>query len=152
MTESTNDWRSIFTSLTDDSGCYEMGEVNYYQDPLGVPDYSAEGMPSLFSLSNLESLGRGSVAGLLDLPYFFEGMLMIPADDVSNAGNLTTVSLVTVCFTKPRISIILPQSGRERAKPTINGSLIYSKSCVRNTRIAMVRYTSPRKSVLSSGL
>jgi len=39
-----------------------------YQDPLGAPDYSAEGMPSLFSLSNLESLGRGSVAGLLGLP------------------------------------------------------------------------------------
>ena len=31
MTERTDDWRSIFTSLTDDSGCYEMGEVNYYQ-------------------------------------------------------------------------------------------------------------------------
>jgi len=50
--------------------------TNYYQDPFGAPDYSAEGMPSLLSLSNLESLGRGSVAGLLDLPYFFEGMLM----------------------------------------------------------------------------
>jgi len=34
--------------------------TNYYQDPFGAPDYSAEGMPSLFSLSNLESLGRGS--------------------------------------------------------------------------------------------
>ena len=31
MTERTDDWRSIFTSLTDDSGCYEMGEVNYYK-------------------------------------------------------------------------------------------------------------------------
>lgn len=31
MTERTDDWRSIFTSLTDDSGCYEMGKVNYYQ-------------------------------------------------------------------------------------------------------------------------
>jgi len=30
MTERTDDWRSIFTSLTDDSGCYEMGEVNFY--------------------------------------------------------------------------------------------------------------------------
>lgn len=31
MTKRTDDWRSIFTSLTDDSGCYEMGEVNYYK-------------------------------------------------------------------------------------------------------------------------
>ena len=31
MTERTDDWRSIFTSLTDDGGCYEMGEVNYYK-------------------------------------------------------------------------------------------------------------------------
>ncbi len=60
--------------------------------------------------------------------------------------------LVTVCFTKPLTSIILPLSGRERAKPTINGSLISSSSCVRNTLTVMVRYTSPRKSVLSSGL
>lgn len=30
MTEST-DWRSIFGDLVDDSGCYEMGEVNYYK-------------------------------------------------------------------------------------------------------------------------
>jgi hypothetical protein len=37
--------------------------TNYYQDPLGAPDYSAEGMPRLFSLSNQESLWRGSVTG-----------------------------------------------------------------------------------------
>ena len=42
--------------------------TSYYQDPYGAPDYSAEGMPNLFSLSNMESLGRGSVAGLLGLP------------------------------------------------------------------------------------
>ena len=39
--------------------------ANYYQDPFGAPDYSAEDVPSLLSLSNLESLGRGSLAGLL---------------------------------------------------------------------------------------
>ena len=31
MTESTNGWREIFGDLTDNSGCYEMGEVNYYK-------------------------------------------------------------------------------------------------------------------------
>jgi hypothetical protein len=36
MTERTDDWRSIFTSLTDDGGCYEMvgtyhNSVNIYQ-------------------------------------------------------------------------------------------------------------------------
>jgi hypothetical protein len=31
MTESTNGWREIFGYLTDNGGCYEMGEVNYYK-------------------------------------------------------------------------------------------------------------------------
>lgn len=31
MTERTNGWREIFGDLTDNSGCYEMGEVNYYK-------------------------------------------------------------------------------------------------------------------------
>jgi hypothetical protein len=47
-----------------------------YQDPFGAPDYSSEGMPSLMSLSNLESLGRGSVAGLLGLPGDIQRMLI----------------------------------------------------------------------------
>lgn len=50
--------------------------TNYYQDPYGAPDYSAEGMQSLLSLSNLESLGRGSVAGLLGLPKDLRKMLV----------------------------------------------------------------------------
>ena len=47
-----------------------------YQDPFGAADYSAEGMPSLLSLSNLESLGRGSIAGLLGLPEDLRKMLV----------------------------------------------------------------------------
>ena len=31
MTERTDDWRTIFTDLTDDSGCYEIDKVNIYQ-------------------------------------------------------------------------------------------------------------------------
>ena len=31
MTEKTDDWRSIFTDLTDDSGCYEIDKVNIYK-------------------------------------------------------------------------------------------------------------------------
>jgi hypothetical protein len=31
MTERTDDWRSIFTSLTDDGGCYEIDSVNIYK-------------------------------------------------------------------------------------------------------------------------
>ena len=31
MTEHTDDWRSIFTDLTDDSGCYEIDKVNIYK-------------------------------------------------------------------------------------------------------------------------
>tara|TARA_R110000868_G_scaffold55710_1_gene173143 strand:- start:32 stop:1387 length:1356 start_codon:yes stop_codon:yes gene_type:complete len=50
--------------------------TSYYQDPFGAADYSAEGMPSLLSLSNLESLGRGSFAGLLGLPEDLRKMLV----------------------------------------------------------------------------
>ena len=42
--------------------------TNYFQDPFGAADYSAEGMPNLLSLSNLESLARGNFAGLLGFP------------------------------------------------------------------------------------
>ena len=31
MTDRTDDWRTIFTDLTDDGGCYEIAEVNIYQ-------------------------------------------------------------------------------------------------------------------------
>ena len=31
MTKHTDDWRSIFTDLTDDSGCYEIDKVNIYK-------------------------------------------------------------------------------------------------------------------------
>jgi hypothetical protein len=31
MTERTDDWRTIFGDLTDDSGCYEIKKVNIYQ-------------------------------------------------------------------------------------------------------------------------
>ena len=31
MTERTDDWRSIFTDLTDDTGCYEIDKVNIYK-------------------------------------------------------------------------------------------------------------------------
>ncbi len=31
MTERTDDWRTIFTDLTDDGGCYEIDKVNIYQ-------------------------------------------------------------------------------------------------------------------------
>ena len=50
--------------------------TSYFQDPFGAADYSAEGMPSLLSLSNLESLGRGSIAGLLGLPEDLRKMLV----------------------------------------------------------------------------
>ena len=50
--------------------------TSYFQDPFGAADYSAEGMPSLLSLSNLESLGRGSFAGLLGLPEDLRKMLV----------------------------------------------------------------------------
>jgi hypothetical protein len=31
MTDHTDKWRTIFTDLTDDSGCYEIDKVNIYQ-------------------------------------------------------------------------------------------------------------------------
>lgn len=31
MTDRTDDWRNIFTDLTDDSGCYEIDKVNIYK-------------------------------------------------------------------------------------------------------------------------
>lgn len=85
--------------------------TNYYQDPFGAPDYSAEGMPSLFSLSNLESLGRGSVAGLLDLPYFFEGMLMGDQDPRMPQRRRVVPSSEQVLATTPRMTQPTPQAG-----------------------------------------
>lgn len=84
---------------------------NYYQDPLGAPDYSAQGMPSLLSLSNLESLGRGSVAGLLDLPYFFEGMLMGDQDPRMPQRKRVVPSSEQVLATTPRMTQPTPQAG-----------------------------------------
>jgi len=85
--------------------------TNYYQDPLGVPDYSAEGMPSLFSLSNLESLGRGSVAGLLDLPYMIEGMLRGDVDPRMPQRRRVVPSSEQVLATTPRMTQPTPQAG-----------------------------------------
>jgi len=85
--------------------------TNYYQDPFGAPDYSAEGMPSLLSLSNLESLGRGSVAGLLDLPYFFEGMLMGDQDPRMPQRRRVVPSSEQVLATTPRMTQPTPQAG-----------------------------------------
>jgi hypothetical protein len=31
MTDRTDDWRTIFGDLTDNSGCYEIDKVNIYQ-------------------------------------------------------------------------------------------------------------------------
>ena len=31
MTDRTDDWRTIFGDLTDDSGCYEIDKVNIYK-------------------------------------------------------------------------------------------------------------------------
>ena len=31
MTDRTDNWRSIFGSLVDDSGCYEICEINVYK-------------------------------------------------------------------------------------------------------------------------
>ena len=84
---------------------------NYYQDPLGAPDYSAEGMPSLFSLSNLESLGRGSVAGLLDLPYMIEGMLRGDVDPRMPQRRRVVPSSEQVLATTPRMTQPTPQAG-----------------------------------------
>ncbi len=85
--------------------------TNYYQDPLGAPDYSAEGMPSLLSLSNLESLGRGSVAGLLDLPYMIEGMLRGDVDPRMPQRRRVVPSSEQVLATTPRMTQPTPQAG-----------------------------------------
>ncbi len=85
--------------------------TNYYQDPFGAPDYSAEGMPSLFSLSNLESLGRGSVAGLLDLPYMIEGMLRGDVDPRMPQRRRVVPSSEQVLATTPRMTQPTPQAG-----------------------------------------
>jgi len=84
---------------------------NYYQDPLGAPDYSAQGMPSLLSLSNLESLGRGSVAGLLDLPYMIEGMLKGDVDPRMPQRKRVVPSSEQVLATTPRMTQPTPQAG-----------------------------------------
>jgi hypothetical protein len=85
--------------------------TNYYQDPFGAPDYSAEGMPSLLSLSNLESLGRGSVAGLLDLPYMIEGMLRGDVDPRMPQRRRVVPSSEQVLATTPRMTQPTPQAG-----------------------------------------
>lgn len=85
--------------------------TNYYQDPFGVPSYSAQGMPSLLSLSNLESLGRGQVGGLFDLPYFFEGMLMGDVDPRMPQRKRVVPSSEQVLATTPRMTQPTPQAG-----------------------------------------
>jgi hypothetical protein len=85
--------------------------TNYYQDPFGAPDYSAEGMPSLFSLSNLESLGRGSVAGLLDLPYMIQGMFQGDVDPRMPPGRRYFPSSEQALATTPRMTQPTPQAG-----------------------------------------
>jgi len=85
--------------------------TNYYQDPFGVPSYSAEGMPSLLSLSNLESLGRGQVGSLFDLPYFFEGMLMGDEDPRMSQRKRVVPSSEQVLATTPRMTQPTPQAG-----------------------------------------
>jgi hypothetical protein len=85
--------------------------TSYYQDPFGAPDYSAEGMPSLLSLSNLESLGRGSVAGLLDLPYMIEGMLRGDVDPRMPQRRRVVPSSEQVLATTPRMTQPTPQAG-----------------------------------------
>jgi hypothetical protein len=68
-------------------------------------------MPSLLSLRNLESLGRGSVAGLLDLPYFFEGMLMGDQDPRMPQRGRVVPSSEQVLATTPRMTQPTPQAG-----------------------------------------
>ena len=85
--------------------------TSYYQDPLGAPDYSAQGMPSLLSLSNLESLGRGSVAGLFDLPYVIEGMLRGDVDPRMPQRKRVVPSSEQVLATTPRMTQPTPQAG-----------------------------------------
>lgn len=84
--------------------------TNYYQDPFGAPDYSAEGMPSLLSLSNFESLGRGSVAGLFDLPYVIEGMLKGDVDPRMPPNRRYVPSSEQVLAKTPRMTAPTPQA------------------------------------------
>ena len=85
--------------------------TSYYQDPYGAPDYSAEGMPSLFSLSNLESLVRGTGAGLLDLPYLYEGMFQGDIDPRMKARQRLVPSSEQILATTPRMTAPTPQAG-----------------------------------------
>jgi hypothetical protein len=85
--------------------------TSYYQDPYGAPDYSAEGMPSLLSLSNLESLGRGLGAGLLDLPYLYEGMFQGDIDPRMKPRKRLVPSSEQVLATTPRMTQPTPQAG-----------------------------------------
>ena len=79
--------------------------ATYYQDPFGASDYSAEGMPSLLSLSNLESLTRGSVAGLLGLPGEVQRLLL----DKKYQPNLPSTEQLLA--TTPRMTAPTPQAG-----------------------------------------
>jgi len=85
--------------------------TSYYQDPYGAPDYSAEGMPSLLSLSNLESLARGTGASLLDLPYLFEGMFQGDIDPRMKPRKRLVPSSEQVLATTPRMTAPTPQAG-----------------------------------------
>ena len=85
--------------------------TSYYQDPYGAPDYSAEGMPSLFSLSNMESLVRGLGAGLLDLPYLYEGMFQGDIDPRMKARQRLVPSSEQILATTPRMTQPTPQAG-----------------------------------------
>ena len=85
--------------------------TSYYQDPYGAPDYSAEGMPSLFSLSNLESLVRGTGAGFLDLPYLYEGMFQGDIDPRMKARQRLVPSSEQILATTPRMTAPTPQAG-----------------------------------------
>lgn len=79
--------------------------ATYYQDPFGAPDYSAGDMPSLLSLSNLESLTRGSVAGLLGLPGEVQRLLL----DKKYQPNLPSTEQLLA--TTPRMTAPTPQAG-----------------------------------------
>ena len=85
--------------------------TSYYQDPYGVPDYSAEGMPSLLSLSNLESLVRGTGASLLDLPYLYEGMFQGDIDPRMKPRQRIVPSSEQILATTPRMTPPTPQAG-----------------------------------------
>ena len=85
--------------------------TSYYQEPYGAPDYSAEGMPSLFSLSNLESLVRGTGAGLLDVPYLYEGMFQGDIDPRMKPRQRLVPSSEQILATTPRMTQPTPQAG-----------------------------------------